>query len=84
MMFVAGCSSCIYLRPDSLPRKYNDKIYKNNAHWTNSEADICCYMDIDLSTDLAALKPMIEALLSKKLNYIFCQTFTNIEVRKFK
>jgi glycosyltransferase involved in cell wall biosynthesis len=30
--------------------------------WRESEADILCYMDIDLSTDLKALPPMIMAI----------------------
>ena len=30
--------------------------------WTDSTADIVCYMDVDLSTDLAALPPLISAI----------------------
>ena len=30
--------------------------------WTESAADVVCYMDVDLSTDLAALPPLVEAL----------------------
>lgn len=30
--------------------------------WTESVADIVCYMDVDLSTDLAALPPLISAI----------------------
>jgi len=32
--------------------------------WSESHADILSYMDVDLSTDLAALPPLIEALIS--------------------
>src|ERR1044071_3388693 len=31
--------------------------------WNASDADILSYMDVDLSTDLAAFPPLIEALL---------------------
>ncbi len=30
--------------------------------WTQSEAQILCYMDVDLSTDLAALRPLVQAI----------------------
>lgn len=31
--------------------------------WLNSDADILCYMDVDLSTNLRALPPMLAALI---------------------
>ncbi|MFZ0042061.1 MAG: dolichyl-phosphate beta-glucosyltransferase [Solirubrobacteraceae bacterium] len=34
------------------------------AAWTASEADVLCYMDVDLSTDLRALAPLLSALVS--------------------
>jgi glycosyltransferase involved in cell wall biosynthesis len=34
------------------------------AAWSLSDADVLCYMDADLSTDLAALLPLIAALVS--------------------
>jgi putative flippase GtrA len=34
------------------------------AAWTASDADILCYMDVDLSTDLRALLPLVAALVS--------------------
>lgn len=34
------------------------------AAWSASDADILCYMDVDLSTDLRALLPLIAALAS--------------------
>jgi putative flippase GtrA len=34
------------------------------AAWSASEADVVCYMDVDLSTDLRALLPLISPLLS--------------------
>jgi putative flippase GtrA len=34
------------------------------AAWSVSEADIVCYMDVDLSTDLGALLPLVSALVS--------------------
>ncbi len=30
--------------------------------WTESRADICCYTDVDLSTDLVHLRPLIDAI----------------------
>jgi putative flippase GtrA len=32
--------------------------------WSTSDADVLCYMDVDLSTDLRALPPLISALAS--------------------
>jgi putative flippase GtrA len=32
--------------------------------WTASDADVLCYMDVDLSTDLRALLPLVSALVS--------------------
>jgi putative flippase GtrA len=34
------------------------------AAWTASDADVLCYMDVDLSTDLRALLPLIAPLVS--------------------
>ncbi len=34
------------------------------AAWTDSDADILCYMDVDLSTDLRALLPLVAGLVS--------------------
>lgn len=31
--------------------------------WTQSDADVCCYTDVDLSTELAALPKMVQAIL---------------------
>ena len=31
--------------------------------WTRSTADVCCYMDVDLSTELAALPKVVDAIL---------------------
>jgi glycosyltransferase involved in cell wall biosynthesis len=33
------------------------------AAWTKSNADVVCYMDVDLSTNLRALPPMLAALI---------------------
>ncbi len=35
-----------------------------HAVWSASDADVLCYMDVDLSTDLAALLPLVAPLLS--------------------
>lgn len=35
-----------------------------HATWSISEAKVVCYMDVDLSTDLAALPPLVASLLS--------------------
>jgi glycosyltransferase involved in cell wall biosynthesis len=34
------------------------------AAWSSSDADVLCYMDVDLSTDLKALVPLVSALVS--------------------
>jgi glycosyltransferase involved in cell wall biosynthesis len=34
------------------------------AAWSQSEADVVCYMDVDLSTDLSALLPLVAPLIS--------------------
>jgi glycosyltransferase involved in cell wall biosynthesis len=34
------------------------------AAWSRSDADVLCYMDVDLSTDLRALTPLVSALVS--------------------
>jgi putative flippase GtrA len=34
------------------------------AAWAASDADVLCYMDVDLSTDLRALLPLVSALVS--------------------
>jgi glycosyltransferase involved in cell wall biosynthesis len=34
------------------------------AAWSASDADVLCYMDVDLSTDLRALLPLVAALIS--------------------
>jgi glycosyltransferase involved in cell wall biosynthesis len=31
--------------------------------WTASSADVCCYTDVDLSTDLVHLRPLVDAIL---------------------
>jgi glycosyltransferase involved in cell wall biosynthesis len=33
--------------------------------WSASDADVLCYMDVDLSTDLRALLPLVSALMSE-------------------
>jgi glycosyltransferase involved in cell wall biosynthesis len=44
-----------------LPQKGRGRALK--AAWLESDADAMCYMDVDLSTDLAALKPLARAVL---------------------
>ena len=34
------------------------------AAWSASDAEVACYMDVDLSTDLRALLPLVAPLLS--------------------
>jgi glycosyltransferase involved in cell wall biosynthesis len=34
------------------------------AAWSHSDADVLCYMDVDLSTDLRALLPLVSGLVS--------------------
>jgi len=43
-----------------LDRKGRGRMVKHS--WTTSEAQILCYMDIDLSTDLNALPPLVQAI----------------------
>ncbi|MBI2846149.1 MAG: glycosyltransferase family 2 protein, partial [Chloroflexi bacterium] len=38
--------------------------YALRQAWSRSQADILCYMDVDLSTNLSAFPPMVEALHS--------------------
>ncbi len=44
-----------------LPQKGRGRALR--AAWLASDADAVCYMDVDLSTDLAALPPLIDAVL---------------------
>ncbi|MCK4943837.1 MAG: glycosyltransferase [Candidatus Aminicenantes bacterium] len=44
-----------------LPQKGRGRMVK--YAWTRSEADVLSYMDIDLSTDLKAFPPMIQAII---------------------
>ncbi len=45
-----------------LPEKGRGRALR--AAWTSSPADVLCYMDVDLSTDLSALLPLVAPLLS--------------------
>ena len=44
-----------------LPQKGRGRALR--AAWLRSDADAVCYMDVDLSTDLSALLPLIDAVL---------------------
>jgi glycosyltransferase involved in cell wall biosynthesis len=46
-----------------LDRKGRGRALK--AAWLASEADAMCYMDVDLSTDLAMVKPLLAALIEE-------------------
>ena len=46
-----------------LPQKGRGRALR--AAWLGSDADAMCYMDIDLSTDLAALRPLAQAVLEE-------------------
>jgi putative flippase GtrA len=46
----------------SLPEKGRGRALR--AAWTASDADVVCYMDVDLSTDLRALLPLLAPLVS--------------------
>jgi putative flippase GtrA len=46
----------------SLPEKGRGRALR--AAWTASDADVLCYMDVDLSTDLRALLPLLAPLVS--------------------
>lgn len=45
-----------------LPEKGRGRALR--AAWSGSTADVLCYMDVDLSTDLSALLPLVAPLLS--------------------
>jgi len=45
-----------------LPEKGRGRALR--AAWTGSDADVLCYMDVDLSTDLDALLPLVAPLIS--------------------
>jgi putative flippase GtrA len=45
-----------------LPQKGRGRALR--AAWTDSPAEVLCYMDVDLSTDLRALLPLVAPLLS--------------------
>ncbi|MBJ7471938.1 MAG: bifunctional glycosyltransferase family 2/GtrA family protein [Solirubrobacteraceae bacterium] len=45
-----------------LPEKGRGRALR--AAWTDSPAEVLCYMDVDLSTDLRALLPLVAPLLS--------------------
>jgi glycosyltransferase involved in cell wall biosynthesis len=49
--------------PLHLPQKGRGRALRKA--WLESEADAMCYMDIDLSTDLAALEPLARAVLDE-------------------
>jgi putative flippase GtrA len=46
----------------SLPEKGRGRALR--AAWKTSDADVLCYMDVDLSTDLRALLPLLAPLVS--------------------
>jgi putative flippase GtrA len=46
----------------ALPAKGRGRALR--AAWTASDADVVCYMDVDLSTDLRALLPLVAPLVS--------------------
>jgi hypothetical protein len=50
-------------RADALPRRRNTS-WSGATAWSESDADVVVYIDVDLSTDLAALLPPVAALLS--------------------
>jgi glycosyltransferase involved in cell wall biosynthesis len=45
-----------------LPKKGRGRALR--AAWTRSNAEVLCYMDVDLSTDLRALLPLVAGLVS--------------------
>jgi glycosyltransferase involved in cell wall biosynthesis len=46
-----------------LPQKGRGRALR--TAWSASDADVLCYMDVDLSTDLRALLPLVAALVSE-------------------
>lgn len=52
-----------YLR---LPQKGRGRALRRA--WLESKADVACYMDVDLSTDLAHLMPLVEPLIQGEMH----------------
>lgn len=56
------CQKLAKVRLHNLTQKGRGRALK--AVWNESNADVLSYMDVDLSSDLCAFPPMVEALLS--------------------
>jgi putative flippase GtrA len=58
----ALCADLVSVRWMRLEEKGRGRALR--AAWSASDADVVCYMDVDLSTDLRALLPLVAPLLS--------------------
>jgi glycosyltransferase involved in cell wall biosynthesis len=58
----ALCAELVSVRWIRLEEKGRGRALR--AAWSASDADVVCYMDVDLSTDLRALLPLVAPLLS--------------------
>ncbi len=66
------------VRVSHLDRKGRGRMVKHA--WMTSEAQILCYMDIDLSTDLAALPPLVKAIADGNAISIGSRQFKGADV----
>ncbi|MDQ1447991.1 MAG: hypothetical protein QOC79_962 [Actinomycetota bacterium] len=65
----------MHLRVVKLPEKGRGRAL--HAAWSKSDADVLAYMDVDLSTDLSALLPLVAPLLSGHSDLAIGSRLTN-------
>jgi glycosyltransferase involved in cell wall biosynthesis len=61
---IAGALASSLVGLESLRLERKGRGLALRAAWSASDADVVCYMDVDLSTDLRALLPLVAPLLS--------------------
>jgi len=61
---IARSLACALANVDVLTLPLKGRGRALRAAWMDSDADVLCYMDVDLSTDLRALLPLIAGLVS--------------------
>ena len=59
----AGLKQCYPGQVDFIRLEQKGRGRALRAAWTQSKADVVCYMDVDLSTNLRALPPLLAALI---------------------
>ena len=64
MLVTVGNEKSAELRcREFLPKRTHGRGRALRTAWLNSDADVLCYMDVDLSTNLRALPPLLAALI---------------------